>query len=71
MPAKAGIQYAGLPRINHQRRGVLDHPPSRMMTGVAGFTPQLSLQILLHIGAQAVAQIGARHAEGDVGAQKA
>jgi len=30
MPAKAGIQYAVPPRVNHQRRGVLDHPPSRM-----------------------------------------
>src|SRR5437868_15392907 len=29
------------------------------------------LQILLHLRAQAVAQIGARHAEGDVGAQEA
>jgi len=30
MPAKAGIQYAVTYHINHRRRGVLDHPPSRM-----------------------------------------
>jgi len=29
MPAKAGIQYAVTFQINHRRRGVLDHPPSR------------------------------------------
>src|SRR5262245_60477917 len=33
-------------------------------------TPSL-LQILLHLCAQAVAQIGAGHAEGDVGAEEA
>jgi hypothetical protein len=32
MPAKAGIQYAVLFRVNHKRRGILDHPLSRMMT---------------------------------------
>jgi hypothetical protein len=29
------------------------------------------LQIVLHLGPQAIAQIGARHAERDVGAQEA
>src|SRR4051794_14525030 len=33
--------------------------------------PRLFLQILLHLRAQTVAQIGARHAVGDVGAQEA
>jgi hypothetical protein len=31
MPAKAGIQYAGKSGFT-QKRGVLDYPPSRMMT---------------------------------------
>ena len=33
--------------------------------------PALFRQIMLHLGAQAFAQIGARHAEGDVGAEEA
>jgi hypothetical protein len=32
MPAKAGIQYAVKPRANRKHLGILDHPPSRMMT---------------------------------------
>jgi hypothetical protein len=35
MPAKAGIQHAGNSRFINQRRGVLDHPLSRMMTPFA------------------------------------
>jgi hypothetical protein len=31
MPAKAGISTLGS-RDSHRQRGVLDHPPSRMMT---------------------------------------
>ena len=42
----------------------------RRNDGMRRALPSL-LQILLHLGAQAVAQIGARHAEGDVGAQEA
>jgi hypothetical protein len=34
MPAKAGIQYAMTPKFEPRRRGVLDHPLSRMMTSV-------------------------------------
>ena len=72
MPAKAGIQYAALVRINHKRHGILDHPLSRMMTAeMERLIAPLPLQILLHLRAQAVAQIGARHAKGDVGAQEA
>jgi hypothetical protein len=32
MPAKAGIQYSRAVEIEPKRRGVLDHPLSRMMT---------------------------------------
>jgi hypothetical protein len=32
MPAHAGIQYFRDAGVEHQRRGVLDHPLSRMMT---------------------------------------
>src|SRR4030088_608276 len=57
-PRKAGIQYAVTFQINHRRRGVLDHPPSR--TDVVESAPSISLlQILLHLCAQTVAQIGA------------
>jgi hypothetical protein len=34
MPANAGIQYAVTPKLNGKRRGILDHPLSRMMTSV-------------------------------------
>ncbi len=34
MPAKAGIQYAVTPWVERERRGVLDHRLSRMMTFV-------------------------------------
>src|SRR6187431_295821 len=74
MPAAAGIQYAAPPCMSYPCRGVLDHPPSRMMTAEntdrARF-PRSLLQILLHLRPQAVAQIGAGHAVGDVGAQEA
>src|SRR5262245_31414576 len=73
MPAKAGIQYAAPFAINHHCRRVLDHPLSRMMTAEKRGNASLSslLQILLHLPAQAVAQVVARHAIGDVGAQEA
>jgi hypothetical protein len=32
MPAQAGIQYAAAIERNHRRYGILDHPPSRVMT---------------------------------------
>ena len=32
IPAKAGIQYAAACRFNHWHLGILDHPPSRVMT---------------------------------------
>src|SRR6266436_5510314 len=71
MLAKAGIQYAVPPVIDHRRRGILDHPLSRMMTDECERAPSSSLlQILLHLRAQIVAQIGARHAEGDIGAEE-
>jgi hypothetical protein len=34
MPAKAGIQYAAASRSITNVSGILDHPPSRMMTPV-------------------------------------
>src|ERR1700681_2406858 len=44
----------------------------RMMTNEGGRAPSGSLlQILLHHRAQVLAQIGARHAEGDIGAEEA
>src|ERR1700737_4542002 len=71
MPANAGIQYAAPPVIYHRRHGILDHPLSRMMTNEVELAPSSSLlQILLHLRAQIVAQIGARHAEGDIGAEE-
>ena len=41
MPAKAGIQYAAASRLITTVSGILDHPPSRMMTavGVAASAP--------------------------------
>src|SRR6266404_5256604 len=41
------------------------------MTAKTPTPSPLFLQIFLHLRAQAVAQVGARHAEGDVGAQEA
>ena len=41
MPAKTGIQYAVTPAFNKNRRGILDHPLSRMMTVVQDVTPAL------------------------------
>src|ERR1700736_147422 len=41
------------------------------MTAKAPALLPLPLQIFLHFRAQSVAQIGARHGEGDVGAQEA
>jgi hypothetical protein len=39
MPAKAGIQHA-VPRLLKSKRfGLLDHPPSRMMTFVVAEGP--------------------------------
>src|SRR3982074_269488 len=72
MPVKAGSLYAVTFRINHRRRGILDRPLSRTMTDVKGCepTPPPSLKILLNLRTQPVAQIGARHGEGDVGAKK-
>ena len=35
-PAKAGIQYAAAYRFHHNGSGILDHPPSRMMTAGCG-----------------------------------
>src|SRR6202034_4253357 len=53
------------------RRGILDHPLSRMMTDAVEHAPSISLlQIFLHLGPQAVAQVGAGEAERDVGAQE-
>ena len=84
MPAKAGIQYAAPLRINYNaaeywiiRRSLSSGAHSRDPfadddSGERGRRPSPSLlQILLHLRAQAVAQIGARHAVGDVGAQEA
>src|ERR1700736_3246718 len=72
MPAKAGIQYAASSRLKKL---------TSRSTGSSAFAdddgcgrsprPSISLlQILLHLLAQIVAQIRARHAEGDVGAQE-
>jgi len=41
MPAKAGIQYAVTPAFEKNRRGILDHPLSRMMTTVQDAVPAL------------------------------
>src|SRR5882724_8548562 len=71
MPANPGIQYAAPPVIYHWRSGILDHPLSRMMTNEVGRAPSSSLlQILPHHRAQVLTQIGARHAEGDIGAEE-
>jgi hypothetical protein len=39
--AKAGIQYAVTSALNKNRRGMLDHPLSRMMTSVQDAAPAL------------------------------
>src|SRR4051794_7620048 len=50
MPAKAGIRYSvTLDLEYHYRRGVLDHPPSRMMTAKLPSLPQ-RLQNLHQLG---------------------
>jgi hypothetical protein len=41
MPAKAGIQFAVTPAFEKNRRGILDHPLSRMMTTVQDAVPVL------------------------------
>ncbi len=40
MPAKAGIQYAAQLALNADWRGILDHPPSRMMTDARCAVPR-------------------------------
>src|ERR1700716_4560568 len=57
------------PQMRDCASGNLEIPGS-MLTHRPGMTSSL-LQILLHLRAQAVAQIGARHGEGDVGAEEA
>ena len=59
---------ASNPEARTSGSGPSDHPG---MTGKARAPFQSLLQILLHLRAQAVAQIGARHAVGDIGAQEA
>jgi hypothetical protein len=44
-PAKAGIQYAVTFQINRLCRGILDHPPSRMMTVAACGIERKSLKL--------------------------
>jgi hypothetical protein len=34
IPAQAGIQYAAAFQFYHNRSGILDHPPSRVMTAM-------------------------------------
>src|ERR1700760_3244514 len=55
----------------------IPHPEERALARVSKDGPhsaaavRLFPQILLHLRAQAVAQVGAGHAEGDIGAQEA
>jgi len=55
-PAKAGIQYAAAYRFHHDGSGILDHPPSRMMTAGCGADSYVN-QIQLRIPAARCARI--------------
>jgi hypothetical protein len=47
MPAKAGIQYAVTNVVENGRRGILDHPLSRMMTAVQdGAVPRIRVAVV-------------------------
>src|SRR5258708_31302786 len=79
-PRKAGIQYAVMFRnqsqaarssgssVGARHRARQRRDPGRMMTKAVELASLL--QILLHLVAKTVAQIGARHGEGDVGAEE-
>jgi hypothetical protein len=48
MPANAGIQYAVASRFYREAAGILDHPPSRVMTPeyvVTARQPNLALDV--------------------------
>ena len=48
-PRRRSIQYAASSRFNHGLHGILDHPPSRMMTNVGVLATRCARVLQIHL----------------------